>query len=172
MAELLKRFLNICLLTQGPQNLPHSNLLLQILLVVYFITGSLSMLPGTAFEDGVLVMMLDLAVLLLFTWFCLQVFKKQARFIQTTIALAGVGTIFQLLAWPLLVQMESLKQSGETSVEISLLLLVIISWNLAVFAHIFRQAFDVRMLAAFVLTLAYLIINVTVRYLIFPQVGA
>ena len=169
MAELLKRFLNICLLTNGPQDLPHSNLLFRILLVMYFITGSLSMLSGTVFENAVLVMMLDLAVLLLFTWFCLQAFKKQARFIQTIIALAGIGTIFQLLAWPLLMQTESIKQSGETSAEVSLLLLIIISWNLAVIAHIFRQAFDIRMLAAFILTLAYVMINVMARYLVFPQ---
>ena len=172
MTELLKRFLNICLLTQGPQDLPHSSLTLRILLVVYFLTGSFSMLSSTAFEDAVLIMMLDLAVLILFTWFCLQAFKKQARFIQTTTALAGAGSIFQLLAWPLLIQMESVKQSGEASPEVTLLLLIIISWNLAVFAHIFRHAFGIRMLAAFILTLAYVMINVTARYLIFSQSGA
>jgi len=172
MTELLKRFLNICLLSQGPQDLPHSSLLLRILMVVYFLTGSFSMLSSTSFEEAVLIMMLDLIVLVLFSWFCLQAFKKQARFVQATTALTGVGSIFQLLSWPLLIQMESVKQSGEVSVEVTLLLLIIISWNLAVFAHIFRHAFGIRTLAAFILTLAYVMINVTARYLIFPEVGA
>ena len=171
MTELLKRFLNICLLSNGPQDLPYSYLLFRILLVMYFISGILSMLSSTVFEDGVLIMMLDVSVLLLFTWLCFQAFKKQPRFIQTMTALAGVGTIFQLLAWPLLIQVESLKQSGETSIEVSLLLLIIISWNLAVFAHIYRHALGIRTPVAFILTLAYVMINVTARYLIFPQIG-
>jgi hypothetical protein len=56
--------------------------------------------------------------------------------------------------------------------ELSFLLLFLLSWNLAVVAHIFREAFNVRLLAAFVLTLAYKVIEVSLSQILFPELGA
>ena len=52
-----------------------------------------------------------------------------------------------------------------------MLLLFVVGWNLAVYAHIFRESFNVRMLSAFILTLTYAAITVSVRQLLFPGVG-
>jgi len=171
MAELLKRYLKICLLTHGPEDLPHSTLLLQIMLVLYFVSGCLSMWPAIDLADSIWVMLLDILILLMFSWVCLLAFNKRSRFIQTAIALTAVGTIFQLLAWPLLMYVDKARQADAVAVEASVLLLVIISWNLAAYAHIFRQAYSIRMLAAFALTLAYVVINMTSRGLLFPDLG-
>jgi drug/metabolite transporter superfamily protein YnfA len=171
MAELLKRYFKICLLTSGPEDLPDSALLLKIMLLLYFISGCLSMWPGIGLGDSTQLMLLDCIILLLFSWLCLLALNKRSRFIQTATALTAVGTIFQLLAWPLLFYVDEVRQANTVPVEASLLLLVIISWNLAVYAHIFRQAFSVHMWAAFALTLAYVIINITSRGLLFADVG-
>lgn len=167
MAELLKRFFQICILAKGPQDIPHSTILMRISLVVYFITGLLSMLPSVTMQQAVIEMALDLVVLLVFVWACLQAFHKQARYIQTLTALATVGALFQFLAWPLLAYLEAGRQAGDPVSELSLLLLLIVSWNLAVYAHIFRESFNIRMLAAFIMTIAYAVINISVRQILY-----
>ena len=53
----------------------------------------------------------------------------------------------------------------------SLLLLMFVSWNLAVYAHIFRESFGIRLPAAMVLTICYVIITVVARKLFFPDLG-
>jgi len=171
MAEILNRYLKICLLANGPQDLPHSRLLFQLMVLVYFITGCLSMWPVVDFSDSFAVMLVDLTILLLFSLICLIAFNKRPRFLQTVSALTGVGSLFQMLAWPLLLYVNEAKQSDNVPAEASFLLLVIISWNLAVYAHIFRQAFDVRTLTAFVITLVYVIINIKIRGFLFPDLG-
>lgn len=171
MAEILKRYFKICLLTNGPQDLPYSQLLFQLMVFLYFFTGCLSMWPMVDFSESFAVMLVDLIIMLLFCIICLKAFNKQPRFLQTAIALTAVGVVFQLLAWPLLLYADNAKQVGNVPVEISFLLLIIISWNLAVVAHIFRQAFDIRKASAFALTIAYVVVNMTSRSILFPDLG-
>lgn len=171
MAELFRRFFRICLLAGGPQDLPYSHALLRLSVLFYLLSGIASMLSATTLDMALLAMLADLAVLLLFGWLCLKAFGKAARFVQMTSALAMTGAAFQLLAWPMLVYLEGLP-ADSPSISISLLLLLITGWNLAVYTHIFRESFNVRMLAAFVLTLCYAVISVSVRQLLFPELGA
>ena len=172
MSELLKRLFHICLLTRGPQDLPCSVLLLRLLLAVYFISGLFSLLTTVSVDVAILVMIVDIAILMLFCWVCLQAFKLRARFVQTMIALTGVGSLFHLLSVPLLAQIQVAGATGQVAGGVSFLLLFLISWNLAVIAHIFREAFNVRLLAAFILTLAYKVIEVSVSQILFPELGA
>lgn len=172
MAELLKRIFNICLLTKGPQDLPYSVLLMRLLLLVYFITGLLSLLTSVSLNLALVVMLVDVGLLLLFSWLCLQAFRLTSRFVQMITALSAVGSLFNLLSVPLLAQIQLASSTGQMSGELSFLLLFLISWNLAVIAHIFREAFSVRLLAAFVLTLAYKVIEVSLSQILFPELGA
>jgi hypothetical protein len=87
-------------------------------------------------------------------------------------ALAGVGSLFSLLSVPLLAQIQLARETGQMAGELSFLLLFLISWNLAVIAHVFREAFSVRLLAAFLLTLAYKMIEFSISQLLFPELGA
>lgn len=169
MPPLIKQFFYICLMNKGPQDLPWSHLLLHASLMAYLISGVLTMLATTSFDQALLVMLADLAVLLLYAWLCLKAFNKAPRFVQTATAMAGVGTLFQLVAWPLIAYADS--QANAAAPGISILLLLVVGWNLAVYAHIFRESFNVRMLSAFVLTLTYAVITVSVRQLLFPDAG-
>jgi hypothetical protein len=172
MSELVKRLFHICLLTRGPQDLPYSVLLMRLLLLVYFATGMLSLLTYVSAGIAIAVMLVDLAIMLGFSWLCLQAFKLQPRFVQMITALAGVGSLFSLLSVPLLAQIQLARETGQMAGELSFLLLFLISWNLAVIAHVFREAFNVRLLAAFLLTLAYKMIEFSISQLLFPELGA
>ena len=172
MTELLKRLFHICLLTKGPQDLPYSVMLLRVFLLTYFATGLASLATSLPIDEAVLVIMVDISLLLLFSWLCLQAFKMKARFVQMISAMAGIGTLFNIVSIPLMAQIAAAKQGGQIAGELSFLLLFLISWNLAVIAHIFRESFNVRLLAAFVLTLAYKVIEISLSQILFPQLGA
>jgi hypothetical protein len=170
MPELIKQIFRICLLAAGPQDLPFSHTLLRLSLLLYLLSGLATMLPAAAPDMAILAMLADTAVLLLFGGLCLKGFNMPARFVQMSTALAATGSVFQLLAWPMLVYLDSLPKDT-SSVSVSLLLLLVTGWNLAVYTHIFRESFNVRMLSAFVLTLCYAVIAVSVRQFFFPELG-
>lgn len=172
MSELLKRLFQICLLSRGPQDIPYSPLLLRLAVIAYFLSGLLGVMTQTSLMESVAMMALDLLVLLLFSWVCLQAFKLRQRFVQTVTALCATGTLFQLLFLPVLMQLPTSADDVTPAASLSLLLYILISWNLAVVAHVFRESFSVRLPAAFVLTLAYIIIEMSTSQFLFSGSGA
>ncbi|MDH5472459.1 MAG: hypothetical protein OEY61_06335 [Gammaproteobacteria bacterium] len=172
MTALLKTYLNLCLLSDGPQDLPYSVFLFRILLGLYFISGVLSILPSSTFTESVMVMCVDIFVLLVFCWFCLRGFNKSSRYNQMMSAILGTGSLFQILAWPLMFYFEMAEAKNTVIPELGFLLLILISWNLAVYAHIFRHALSIRLSVAFLITLAFAILSIASRQLLFPELGA
>jgi len=172
MSALLKIYMEVCLLSKGPQDIPYSVYLLRLMLALYFITGVLSILPMVSFGQSLWVMCLDLLILMVFCWIGLQLFKKLSRFNQLLTAILGTGSFFNLLAWPLINYFEVAKAQDVIIPELGFIFLVQISWKLAVYAHIFRETFGVRLYVAFLLTLSYAIISIISQQLIFPDLGA
>ena len=171
MAALLIRFFKICLLSQGPQDLPYSPVLLRNTLLLYFATGLLGLSTLMTLEQSLPVMVVELLLLLAYSGLVLKAFNKTQRFVQMVSALAGVAALFQLAEWPLLVLLDANKAAGQMSAELSMFWLIMLSWNLAVFAHIFRESFGIRLLSAFLLTVAFAIINITVHQMLFNDLG-
>jgi len=171
MAALLIRFLKICLLSQGPQDLPYSSALLRTTLLLYFVTGLFGLSTLMTFEESLPVMLVDIVLLMAYAGLVLRAFNKRQRFVQMVTALAGVGAIFQLVEWPLQLMIASAEASAHLSAEISMILLIAVSWNLAVFAHIFRESFEIRLLSAFLLTVAFAILNITLHQMLFNDLG-
>lgn len=172
MSALLKNYMELCLLSKGPQDLPYSIYLLRIVLVLYFITGVLSSLPSASFAQALMMMCVDMFILLLFCWMCLQLFRQLPRFNQMMTAILGTGSFFQLLAIPLMFYLEIARSRDVIVPELGFILLALISWNLAVYTHILRETFGIRLFAAFLLTLSYAIISIVSRQLLFPELGA
>ncbi|TNF37964.1 MAG: hypothetical protein EP315_01855 [Gammaproteobacteria bacterium] len=168
MSEIVKRFFYICLLSRGPQDLPHSHALLLLSLLAYLLSGVLTLTQGMVMEQAIAAAVIDLGILLLFGRVCLQLFRKLSRYVQMMTALLGVGALFQLLALPLLASI----QHEQANMELSLILLLLFSWNLAVYAHIFRESFGIRTGPAFLITLAYTVMSFAANQMIFPQAGA
>ncbi len=171
MNSLLKILLGNLVLSKGPQDFPFSLMLMRLALVAYFITGFPSLMTTTSFEVSALAMALDTLVLLLFVYLCLQGFKKSSRFVQTVTSLASIGAVFQLAVLPLLYNLQVDGETVQGAMSMSLLLLMFVSWNLAVYAHIFRESFNIRLPAAVVLTICYVLITVLARKLVFPDLG-
>ena len=169
MNQYFKIVLGNLLLNQGPQDFPHSNILMRLSLLVYFVTMLPTLMMRLEFELAVFAAAIDIAMLMLFVYLCLQAFSKSARFIQTITALACVGFVFQLAFWPLLDTLMS--NPGEGQVAITYLtILGVQAWLLAVYTHIFRESFGVRLPAAMLLTVCYVVINIMVGQVLLPEV--
>jgi len=161
------------LLQKGPQDFAYSLDLMRRSLMVYFVTGLPGLMINISFEQAALAMVIDVAVLLLFVYLCLQAFAKSERFVQSVISLASIGTVFQIAVLPLLYSVNAdageAIQVTEEMLGLSVLLLLFVSWNLAVYAHVFRASFDVRLSAALLLTICYIVITMLARKLFFPE---
>ena len=159
MKRLIQTLLRIMMLSAGPQDLPYSPAVLLMTLVAYVITGLVILAPGTdGFSTTLLLMAMDVIVLTGFCYFLLYTRSRLPRLLQTITAMAGVGVLFQLLAYPLILMLDNNAASQQGSAVGSLLYFVLISWQLAAVAHIFKQALDMAIGLTLMLSVAYLLL--------------
>lgn len=171
MNSFFKPLLGVLLLNKGPQDLPYSSVLMRLCLIVYFVTGIPGLVISVDFQYAVFAMALDVIVLMSFVYVCLQAFSKLERFVQSVIALASIGVVFQIIVLPMLYSFNADTEAAEAMLSLSLLLLMFVSWNLAVYAHVFRESFGVRLPVAMILTVCYIVISLLARKIIFPELS-
>jgi hypothetical protein len=171
MNSFMKILLGNLLLNKGPQDFPCSQVLMRLCLIVYFISGIPGLMMSASFPQAIFAMTLDVVVLLAFVYLCLQAFSKSERFIQSVISLSSIGVVFQLIVLPLLFNFDADPEVAQQMLGLSLLLLMFVSWNLAVYAHIFRESFGIRLPVAMVLTVCYIVITLLARKIFFPELA-
>lgn len=162
------RLLAIMMLKAGPQHLPYSLSLLASLSLFYVVSGVLVLAASMSIGQAVVNLMLDVVVLFAFSYFCLSLLQYKARFVQTVTALTGIGTVYHLLAWPLFMQLNSMQTQEQDTTIIGWLMLLLISWQVLVFAHVFRHAMQMSMLRALILSFGYLFLAITAAEIVFP----
>ncbi len=173
MKLLLQRFYEICLLRVGPQDLPASNFLLGLVLLVYMVLGVVLSSVNLPLSQALITVPVDTALMGLLTFFLLWVRDLPQRFRQVYTALLGTGAFFQILAFPLLVwQQDSLQafqesgmQEGQTGVFVSTFALwLVVFWNVVVIGHIVRHALSSIMLVGMALAVLYMFISISTNY--------
>ena len=162
------RILAIMLLKAGPQDLPYSRSLLVMSVFLYLASGVLVLTTAMSSAQAVANMVLDVVVLLAFSYFCLSLLKYRARFVQMVSALAGIGIVYHLLAWPLFIQIHNMQPQQQGAKIAALLMLLLISWQVLVFAHVFRHAMQMSMMRALALSFGYLFLSMAAAEIIFP----
>jgi hypothetical protein len=162
------RILAIILLKAGPQHLPYSVALLAIMTLLYIASGVLVLTISMESGQALASMLLDAGVLFAFSYFCLSLLHYRNRLVQMVSALAGIGIVYHLLAWPLFIQIHGM-QAQEQGVRIAaLLMLLLISWQVLVFAHVFRQTMLMSMGRSLALSFGYLFLSMAAAEIIFP----
>ena len=157
------------LLKLGPEDVPYSPRLLRQLIIFNAISGFMVLSSRVEGTLALLNIMLDLGLLLGFCYILLRALNKTPRFVQMVSALCGVGIIYQLRSWPLLVQFDVEASSDTARAIAALLMLALISWQVLVFAHIFRRAIESSISSAIALSFALFLISVTASQLLFPD---
>ncbi len=148
---LVLPFIEICLLRRAPNQIPASPLLLRFAVAGYLLSGLLIALPGLSLGEGLLSTALDFALLFGLTCLGLYLAGKRERITQTLTALAGAGTVVNLLALPAVLWLQA---AGEAPLP-SLLLLLLTIWSIAILGHILRHAFSILFAFGILIAIGY-----------------
>ncbi len=168
MLNLIRAFVDICLLRRGPQDLPTSGFLLYLTLVTYTVSGFLQALGVYPVGTAAMASITDTALLALLTLSLLYMNGLGVRVPQTLSALAGTGTVVVILAMIPTYWMYSAQARNSDHTMSSVLLLVLTVWYLMVMGHIIRSALSTRMFVGVVVAIMYALVAWTVQIRLFP----
>ncbi len=167
MLQIIEALWKVCLMRVAPQDLPSSKFLLWAAAAAYALIGSLISLLTLGPIAAVLSAVVDTGVLLGLTMLVLWIKDTGERYTQTATALAGSGAILMGIALPLLILQAKLGVDGNTLP--SLLVLVLMVWNLNVVGHILRHALDTKFFVGLLLSVVYLYVSISVFRAFFSQ---
>jgi len=167
---------DLMLLRRGPQDLPHSEALLAVLVLAALLVESLlatQMLGADDFAGAALRVAAAVAVVLAVTFALLRLHQRQARFVQTGCALIAVALLFALATAVVLSLALPLPKDRTTMTGAQMLAgvlsLGVVAWQLLVRGNIFRHALEVSLARgirfALSLTIAELILALGIAQL-------
>ena len=172
MIKLLTAFWNIMLKRSGQETLPDSNFFLGIVFVFYFLTQLIS---GIKVSDSIDMFLISFAVdaVFLTVWLRLLVefFATQSYFRRSLIALFGTGSIFNIIASPLIIEFADYMQSTEMMDELqvpvwlTLSFLLVAIWSVIIMAHIFSRVMS-KPNYSMLVAIAYIMVNFLIQSLV------
>ena len=167
MKRLFSTFINLCLLRAGPQDLPAAWLLFWLILPLSLMISALLVSADVGgLDKGFVAALLDLILMLSWIGLLLSFKHRSSRFLQTSTALLGCGTLLGALGLPL--QMAAVS-GGAPLAALSLILILV--WSVVVVAHILRHALEVGLGLAMGLAFTYSILISLVINFFFPRIG-
>lgn len=169
MFALLRLFVDLCRFRSAPQNLPFSRFLMGLCIGCYFAVGFAISLAEQSFGRAIISASVDTGLMVGLAYLGLWVRDFIPRATQTITALAGTGTLFELIGWPLVTFLQTLEE-GETSI-LSLLLLGLVIWNITVIGHILRHALELPMWIGTGIALLYIYTSIRVMQVLFIAGG-
>jgi len=165
MYQLLKLFYGICLLKKGPQDIPASDWLFRVLLIVSIFVDFLVLILNTDLFSSIVQTFVEIALTLGLTWVILYIAKKQFRFQQTVCALMATDILISLLALPAIA---ILVNGGAGSTFIVIILLMV--WHWVVSGHIFTHALEQPFSFGLGIAFLYIFLSIQVMGILFPEV--
>ena len=160
--NIISQYIDLCLFKASPAELPASDSLLKLTLLVYFLTGvALSYIDNswiisifTSLAD-MLFMMIAVALLLKFRGF-------QTRYQQSLSALAGTGVCIGIVGTPIMIWFNRINEAEQATSLAMIFVLALMFWSLMVTAHIFRQTLEIKPSSASILTVAYTLMSILI----------
>ena len=170
--SVFQKLLALLFLKSTPQDLPYSMSLTVQLSFFYVLSGVVVLQTTLAPDDMFAGIVLGLLVQYVFVYAVLAALNKSARFMQTFCAVIGASLIFNLLSWPVFTVLADETSQDAMKSSMSLLFLLLISWEVLVKAHIFKNALEMKMFGALALSFSLFFISVTLSQLLFPAEAA
>ncbi len=167
----LQKLLLLIFLKSAPQDLPYSSRMMLRLLVAYVVSSFVVLQTTLNPNDIFAGILLGVFVQFAFIYLVLQALAKGSRFLQTFSAVLGVGMLFNLFSWPVFSVLSDASISDAVKSSMSLVFLMLISWEVLVKAHIFRHALEMKMFSAIALSFSLLFISVALSQLLLPAKG-
>lgn len=171
MSEFVIRIANLCRFRGGPQDLPHNQNLLVVLLAASVIldltTANLLDIGDNALARS----LFSTSLLLALCWIALGIRGMLTRYIQTATALVACSMVFSVLIVPL-AWLFGTPESAEAVLTPQQTLaawlgLGVLMWKIAVDAHNVRQAIDGPFWLGFSLALAWAVADFALSRILF-----
>ena len=166
--SLPRLLVSIMVLKSKPQDIKYNLNQLSLVVLLYLFSGVLVLSNSIEIDTAVYSMVLDAAVLASFTAGCLMLLQLKARLVQTFVALFGTGVIYHGLAWPMIEALSKSDLTDDNKATLSLMFLMLLSWQILVNAHIYKHALSVDMTKAVLLSVACWLMSMTLSQIIFP----
>ncbi|HIN83190.1 MAG TPA: hypothetical protein EYN01_09720 [Chromatiales bacterium] len=170
MKQILRFFLDLCLLRAGPDRMPASTVLLALSLLAYIFSGLMLVIMSMPLIAALGQACVDTLIMIGVVYGALWVYGFRARLTQTVTALAGSGALLNLLATPPVYWISQMPEASQGLPLSSLLLLVLMVWSLLIVSHILHLALESPRGLSMGLALTYFISSVAINDWLFPVV--
>lgn len=165
MLALIKLFFDICRLRSNPEDLPYSKALQGLSILAYVLVDLAISVMGQSFGHAILVVIVDTCLLLGLAYASLWIRSFLGRSTQTITALAGTGVLFGIMSFPIMVWLQGITNDQPSTV--SLLLLILITWNVAVIGHILKSSLSIPFWAGIGIAVMYVYTSLRVMSVLF-----
>jgi hypothetical protein len=170
MLRLAKAFWDIALWRRTPAQLPASLFLLALVAVAAALIEVLSAFLPPASSDRLLTrIVLSVGLPLGFAWIVLVLGRHRERFLQTGIALLGVGVLAELVLYPLGSLIHVIGADRLEAVPLGILMLLGLIWYLLACANIWRAALESGLSIGLVISVGYLILSIALEQQLLPD---
>ena len=140
MQQLLQAFWQIMLLRESPSILPESKFLLGITVVAYLVVNLVALMYIETVRGGIVLIVTDFALLVLWAVFVLMFFGVVARLVQTLTALFGAASLLNLILIPIAAGYAPEQEGQGLSALRELGILFLLLWAIVVYGQIIAQA--------------------------------
>ena len=170
MLILAKAFLDIAFWRRSPAQLPASMFLLGLVAAaaaVLEVAGAL--LPPASTHRIVLRMVLSVGLPPAFAWAILAVTHRRQRFVQTSIALLGVGVLAEIVLYPIVSLSQVIGPENLASIPLEILMLIVWIGYMLACANIWRAAMDSGAIPGIAISVACLLLTLVVEQQFLPD---
>jgi hypothetical protein len=170
MLRLAKAFWDISLWRRTPAQLPASLFLLALVALAAALLEVLSAFLPPASTDRLFTrIVLSVGLPLGFAWAVLVLTRRRQRFLQTGIALLGVGVLAELVLYPIGSLIHVIGSDRLQAIPLGILMLLGLIWYLLACANIWRAALDSRLSIGVVISVAYLLLSIALEQQLLPD---
>ena len=169
MLRFAKAFWEIALWRRSPAQLPASLFLLGLLAAaVALLEVADAMLPPSSSDRLVTRVVLSVGLPLGFAWVVLAIACHGQRFLQTGIALLGVGILAELVVYPVGSLLELAGADQPIAIPLGILMLMGFIWYLLACANIWRAALDSGAGLGIAVSVGYLVLSTMLAQQLLP----
>ena len=170
MLRLAKAFWDIALWRRTPAQLTASSFLLALVAVAAALIEVLSAFLPPASSDRILTrIVLSVGLPLGFAWAVLVLARHRQRFLQTGIALLGVGVLAELVLYPIGSLIHVIGSDRLAALPLGILMLLGMIWYLLACANIWRAALDSRLSIGVVVSVGYFLLSMVLEQQLLPD---
>jgi hypothetical protein len=170
MLRLAKAFWDIALWRRSPAQLPASLFLLTLVAAAAALLEVLSaFLPPVSSDRIFTRVALSVGLPLGFAWAVLVLARHRQRFLQTGIALLGVGVLAELVLYPIGSLIHVIGSDRLASLPLGFLMVVGLIWYLLACANIWRAALDSGLSVGVAISVGYLLLSIAVEQQLLPD---